>query len=151
MLTYIAAKVQAELAELQQMQRCELLELWGHHFKSQPLHRLSRKLIIHTIAYRIQEKAFGGLKPAVLRQLRSISSDQTHTARKSASRSTDRLAPGTQLLREWNDQTYYVIVLQKGFLWNGLTFPSLSAVARDITGARWSGPRFFGLNGERGS
>ena len=69
MATYSTATVQAELAELQQLQRSELWLLWGEHFKSDPPYRLSRKLLIHTIAYRIQEKTYGGLKPKVLRVL----------------------------------------------------------------------------------
>ena len=56
-----------------------------------------------------------------------------------------KLQPGSQLMREWSGRTERVEVLAKGFAWRGTVFPSLSAVARAITGARWSGPRFFGL------
>ena len=59
--------------------------------------------------------------------------------------SKPHLAPGTRLLREWNGRTHQVDVTDDGFVWNGETYRSLSAVARAITGARWSGPRFFGL------
>jgi hypothetical protein len=52
---------------------------------------------------------------------------------------------GTRLVREWNGKTHHVDVVQSGFVWNGGRYGSLSAIAREITGARWSGPRFFGL------
>lgn len=55
------------------------------------------------------------------------------------------LEPGTRLVREWNGSTHVVEVTERGFVWNGQAYRSLSAVARAITGARWSGPRFFGL------
>ena len=55
------------------------------------------------------------------------------------------MKPGTRLVREWNGRTYHVEVVADGFVWNGRTHRSLSAIAREITGAQWSGPRFFGL------
>jgi hypothetical protein len=53
---------------------------------------------------------------------------------------------GTRLIREWSGVTHAVEVIESGFLWNGNRYASLSAVAREIAGARWSGPRFFGLD-----
>ena len=61
------------------------------------------------------------------------------------SKKMSRLAPGTRLVREWNGKTHHVDVVDSGFVWNGASHRSLSAIAREITGARWSGPRFFGL------
>ena len=58
------------------------------------------------------------------------------------------LKPGGRLLREWNGVTHVVEVTETGFLWNGETWRSLSAIARAITGTHWSGPRFFGLTGK---
>ena len=55
------------------------------------------------------------------------------------------LCPGTRLLREWNGRQHFVEVVDKGFVFDGKTYRSLSAIARRITGAHWSGPRFFGL------
>jgi hypothetical protein len=59
-----------------------------------------------------------------------------------------KIKPGTRLLREWQGTVHEVLVLERGVAYQGKTWPSLSAVAREITGARWSGPRFFGLNGK---
>ena len=55
--------------------------------------------------------------------------------------------PGTRLIREWQGVTHEVTIEEKGFLWNGLRYRSLSRIAQEITGTKWSGPRFFGLNG----
>ena len=59
-----------------------------------------------------------------------------------------RLKPGTRLVREWNGRTYTVTITEDGFAYNGMTYSSLTKIARIITGAHWSGPRFFGLNGK---
>ncbi|WP_413719231.1 DUF2924 domain-containing protein [Silicimonas sp. MF1-12-2] len=61
------------------------------------------------------------------------------------------LKPGARLLREWNGVTHVVDVVEGGLVWKGETWRSLSVIAREITGAHWSGPRFFGLNGKGGS
>ena len=61
------------------------------------------------------------------------------------------LQPGTRLVREWNGTTHIVEVIEGGYVWNGDRLRSLSAIARSITGARWSGPRFFGLSSEDAS
>ena len=65
-----------------------------------------------------------------------------------ARRRVARLKPGARLVREWRGQSHTVIVLEDGFEWQGKRWRSLSAIAREITGAHWSGPRFFGLNGK---
>ena len=54
-------------------------------------------------------------------------------------------------MREWEGVSHRVMVMAEGFAWNGSTYPSLSKVARAITGTRWNGPRFFGLRDQKGS
>ena len=66
--------------------------------------------------------------------------------RQTVSSSMPRSPPGTRLVREWHGRTHHVDVIEDGFVFEGKTHASLSAIARQITGARWSGPRFFGLN-----
>ncbi len=61
---------------------------------------------------------------------------------------TTRIAPGMRLIREWNGSSHVVEVVDGGFVWNGKRYGSLSAIARAITGARWSGPRFFALTSD---
>ena len=95
----------------------------------------SREFLIRAVAYGIQAQAFGGLDARTLRLLRKAS--QTSGTRPKPQRS--RLGKGSKLFREWHGETHEVLVLEKGFAWRGETYPSLSAIARAITGARWNG------------
>lgn len=120
---------------------------WASTHGIEPLPRLSRELLIRGIAYRMQEQACGGLSKKLLRRLEQLT-DAAHASRGSSSSAVSRA--GTRLVREWEGRAHEVIVLEEGFLWNGSTYGSLSEIARLITGTRWSGPRFFGLQ-EKGS
>ncbi len=101
---------------------------------------------IRAVAYRMQVKRYGGLKPAVRRQLRKVADGGS--ARAAANVKSAGIAPGMRLIREWNGSSHVVEAVDGGFVWNGARYGSLSAVARAITGARWSGPRFFGLESD---
>ena len=92
----------------------------------------------------MQEIALGGLGPGRQRQLRQIAQQFKETG---AANTPPRpeLKPGTRLVREWQGRTYEVLVLDRGFSWQGTHYRSLSAIARTITGTPWSGPLFFGL------
>lgn len=70
-------------------------------------------------------------------------------AQKATRRKYPRYKPGTRLIREWQGVTCEVTIKEKGYTWNGMHYRSLSHIAREITGTRWSGPRFFGLNGKQ--
>ncbi len=104
-------------------------------------------MLIRAVAYGMQVKRYGGLKPAVRRQLRKAADGGS--ARAAANVKSEKVAPGTRLIREWNGSSHVVEAVDGGFLWNGNHYGSLSAVARAITGARWSGPRFFGLESDQ--
>ena len=136
--------VAEQLAALAAMERNDLIVEWRKQFRSSPPDRIRRDLLELGIAWKIQEKAFGGLKKAIASELRRLSEDLNETG---DIRKTERplLKPGTRLLREWGGETYEVTVLNDGFLWKDKTWKSLSAIAETITGAHWSGPRFFGL------
>jgi hypothetical protein len=90
--------------------------------------------------------------PAIRRTAESCRG-RVHTERRHGARETAyaALKPGGRLIREWNGVTHVVDVTETGFLWKGETWRSLSSIAREITGAHWSGPRFFGLNGTAAS
>ena len=107
--------------------------------------RLSRDLLIRGISYKLQEKACGGLSKAVVRKLEALSADPRHRDKRKPTPPIS-LKPGVRLVREWRGTTHLVLICSEGVEWRGRRYPSLSAVAREITGARWSGPRFFGLN-----
>lgn len=107
---------------------------------------LDRRLLIRALAYRMQERALGGVKPATRRLLLQIAHRLT-TGRPVLPCTSAR--PGTVLVREWHGTTHRVTVLTDGCAWRGHRYRSLSEVARAITGTRWSGPRFFGLGTAR--
>jgi len=109
---------------------------------------MSRQLLLRALAYRLQEQALGGLDRATRRRLDRAAADLA--AGRPLAAPAPKIKPGTRLLREWQGVVHEVIVLEGGLQYRGETWPSLSAVAREITGTRWSGPRFFGLKGTPG-
>ena len=104
-------------------------------------------LLARALAYAVQEKARGGLPSNVAREIRRSVADLAAT-----SLLPDRAAPlrpGTRLTREWHGRTHHIHVVERGYEYRDKPYRSLTAIAREITGARWSGPRFFGLAGAR--
>ena len=100
--------------------------------------------MIRAIAYRLQEKAFGGLKPSTRRLLARVA-EEAAAESSPKSLSVRKAKPGTILIREWQGKTHRVTVLGDGVSFKGKRYRSLSQVARMITGSQWSGPLFFGL------
>jgi DUF2924 family protein len=128
-----------ELRALPRLSRDELAEKWGALYGAPPPPRTSRSLMLRAVAYKLQENAYGGLSPALRRTLLGM-------GKASSAKPLPRsLRPGTILLREWQGVTHRVTVIEGGAIYRGEKYRSLSEVARLITGARWSGPRFFGL------
>jgi hypothetical protein len=136
------------LARLPQLELAELRQQWRALYKSDAPPHLGRELLLRAVAYRMQEVAFGGLRPERQRQLRQIVEEfnQTEEVRR---RARFELKSGTRLVREWRGRTYEVLVLDDRFSWQGTEYRSLSAIARKITGTAWSGPLFFGLKQNR--
>ena len=132
------------LARLPELELSELRQQWHALYKSDASRHLSRELLLRAVAYRMQELALGGLRPARLRQLRHIA-QQLKRTEGATIRARPELKPGTRLIQEWHGRTYDVLVLDDGFSWQGASYRSLSAIARKITGTAWSGPLFFGL------
>jgi hypothetical protein len=95
--------------------------------------------MLRAVAYKLQERAYGGLSAAVRRAL--MNREPTVLAKSH----TQQIRPGTVLVREWQGKTHRVEVIEGGAVYRGRRYRSLSEVAREITGSRWSGPRFFGL------
>jgi hypothetical protein len=138
------ARLEREIDALADLTRADLVARWRTHYRSDPPKGISRRLLIRAIAYEMQAKRYGGLKPATDRRLMKIANGTAlgdHGSRKAS----PALQPGARLVREWNGVSHVVEVVEGGCVWNGCRHRSLSAVARAITGARWSGPRFFGL------
>jgi hypothetical protein len=137
-------ELEAKLIAIEQLGLPELRTEWRRLYRKPPPHRLSRDLLVRGIAYKIQEAVHGGLSKPTLRRLRVLSDQSASGARGKLERQA-AFKPGTKLLREWNGTTHEVQVLADGFEWRGQTYASLSKIAKAITGAHWSGPRFFGL------
>ena len=143
----VCSKLEGEIAALDDLPRPDLIDRWQALHKSSPPKGLSRRLLILAIAYRMQVKRYGGLTPAVRRRLLKATNDGAPRTEARTS-GAPKVAPGTRLIREWNGVTHEVDAVDDGFVWQGTRYGSLSVVARSITGARWSGPRFFGLTSE---
>jgi Protein of unknown function (DUF2924) len=137
-------RVEAELELLPKLNAGQLDNRWRELFGTARPPRLYGPLLLGVLAYRLQEKAFGALKPATRRLLRQVAG--LPSERRSLNRlSQPRLKAGAVLLREWHGTAHRVTVLERGFDYQGQRFKSLSEIARRITGSRWSGPLFFGL------
>jgi len=143
----MSSLVRRKIAELQGLDTPALRTLWGEAFGGPPPKRTSRDLLLRALSYHVQEKAFGGLRPVTRRRL-VRAADEIASGRAPSPPPTV-VKPGTRLLREWRGVIHEVIVLEDGVQYRGETWASLSAVAREITGTRWSGPLFFGLKGRR--
>ena len=129
------------------MSPAQLRAEWRRVYRSSPP-RLTPDLLIRGIAYRLQERAHGSLPASLARQLdreaKRVLFDDTL-----ASKPELHLKSGTRLVRSWNGTTYSVLVTDNGFAMGDRNFTSLSHVAGAITGAHWSGPRFFGVKASR--
>jgi hypothetical protein len=126
------------VADIAAMERGALLALWRETVDTPPPRRLSTPFLRRMLAWDLQARRHGGLPPALATTLGRIAEGKDRTRRR-------KLRPGGRLVREWNGVTHVVDVVADGYLWRGTRYRSLSAIAREITGAHWSGPRFFGL------
>ena len=138
--------VAAQLRALEPMDGAGLRAEWRRLYRSTPPKRVSRELLILGVAWKIQERAQGGFSAATKRRLAALTQSLAQDGDIRRARVT-RPKPGSRLIREWGGRTHSVAVSEDGFEWNGKTWRSLSAIAREITGAHWSGPRFFGVTG----
>jgi Protein of unknown function (DUF2924) len=133
-----------KIATLTDLTAQQLRTEWRRLYRYNPP-RLSRDLLVRTIAYRMQELAYGGLSKRTQRRLVALTKE-LQTNGSIASDPGPRVRPGVGLVREWRGRTHTVVVTEDGFEYAGKTYSSLSKIAQTITGAHWSGPRFFGLN-----
>ncbi len=145
-----AVDIAPELDRLGDLTIFELRREWRRLHRMPPPMRLSRELLIRAITYKLQERALGGLSKSIIRKLESV---DVEPAAGDARKPTlpISLKPGPRLVREWRGVTHTVLVHADGVEWNGRRYKSLTLIAREITGAHWSGPRFFGLRKRAGS
>jgi len=136
------ASVAARVAALPGMSTADLKSLWRELFDAEPSIQNNKQYLVNRLAHRIQELAYGGIRPAIRAKLDAMADALDPKAPKQRN---DRPVVGTQLIREWKGAEERVTVVANGFEWQGRRFKSLSAVARAITGTQWNGPAFFGL------
>jgi hypothetical protein len=129
--------VEHQLAQLPNMSRLELRLLWKQLFDLEPSPMLRREVLMPILAYRIQENAYGGLKESTARKLRELAL--------AGGGPTVRPRTGTRYVREYGGKLHEVALLDDGYEHEGATYRSLTEIAKVITGAKWSGPAFFGL------
>ena len=125
-----------QIAEIDAMDRADCLARWREIFGRSPPKYLSPQFMKRVLIWEMQNRALGGVSAKTNRRLQQISSGK---------KLPTTAKPGSHLVREWNGRTYQVEVTGSGYIMEGKSWRSLSAMAKHITGANWSGPRFFGV------
>ena len=134
------------LAQIADKSSCELSTEWARRYGA-PAPNISPDLLRMGLAYKFQEQRQGALGRSTRTLLARASAD--HSTPAATVVRTRKLTPGTRLVRDWHGVGHTVTVLEQGFEYGGKTWPSLSAIAKAITGAHWNGLRFFGLTKAR--
>ncbi|WP_138933369.1 DUF2924 domain-containing protein [Roseovarius arcticus] len=132
--------MKVSVSDIETMNRPALISAWTDLFRCSVPKGLSQSFLRRFLAFEAQTRQFGGLPKGFM-------ADLERSASAPVGKSRPNLKPGGRLLREWNGVTHVVEVTEAGYLWNGQCHRSLSSVARAITGAHWSGPRFFRKGG----
>ena len=136
----------AQIDELAKLPLESLRERWTQIFGTPAPVAARSDYLVRAIAFHLQVKVEGGIALSAARRLQKRLRGLSVDAGAAVNR-PGKLRPGTRLLREWQGDTHEVTVLESGYCHLGVTYQSLSEIARLITGARWSGPLFFGLKG----
>ena len=137
------AKLEEELAALATMSPAQLRDKWQRVYREPPP-PFAPDLLARGIAYRLQEKVYGKLPAATRREIERLQRQYEKTG-EVLTEACATTKPGTVLIREWKQERHHVLILEDGYLYRDRRYSSLSQIANEITGVRWSGPRFFGL------
>lgn len=140
----MSSDLSAQLAALQTMTQVQLRAEWLQVHRSPPP-PLTTDLLARGIAWKLQERAQGGLPPSAVRELARLAKELA--GQENVNITAGRIKPGTRLVRDWGRASHHVTVLEQGYLYRDRHYRSLSQIARHITGSHMSGPRFFGLTG----
>lgn len=143
------ASVLARLAALKTMPIQALKQQWRDLFEKEPP-PYNRRFLESRLAYRIQELAYGGLKPEAIERLRALGEQLSRGKGRRRVSLERKPISGTRLIREWQGVEYTVTVRDDDYEFDGRPYKSLSSIARAITGTRWNGWVFFGLKNQRG-
>lgn len=137
------SKLDKQIELTEELPRDELITRWSKMHGCLPPKGMNNPMLVRSAAYQVQVKRLGGLKRETRKALLAIANGADHKPLIPK----PELKPGKRLMREWHGKTHQVEVIEDGFEWQGEIYTSLSAIAKAITGAKWSGPRFFGLHG----
>jgi hypothetical protein len=140
--------VSDEIARLAGLPTPALRAAWRRRYRTEAPASLSRDLLVRALAYKLQERAHGGLSQSAKRALHALAPTRA-AARAAAAAPRARLKPGARLVRDWHGEAHTVFVLADGFAYRGQRYRSLTQIAKAITGVHWSGPRFFGVSERR--
>ena len=142
-------QILARLTALKTTPTPRLKEQWRQLFDSEPP-AFNRRYLESRLAYRIQELAYGGLKPETVRRLEKLGEEldggRVNIRKRPAN---DRPVSGTRLIRDYQGVEHCVTVRDNDFEYQGRPYKSLSAIARAITSTQWNGLAFFGLKSGR--
>lgn len=142
----MTSRLNEQLEALRNCGSAQLREQWRTVFRT-AAPDMPTEMMRRALSWRLQERTHGGLSPVVLK---SIAGLQSKLAKGIGLTTAPALKSGTRLIREWHGRIYIVLVCDTGFEFEQRHYRSLSQIAREITGAAWSGPRFFGLNSRAG-
>jgi hypothetical protein len=144
----MSKSVLAQIGALKVMPVMALKARWRELFDTEPP-PYNRRFLESRLAYRVQELAFGGLKPETVERLAALAREVGGNAPRRARSAQERPIAGTRLIREWQGAEHSVTVRDDGYEYQGRPYKSLSAIARLIAGTRWNGWVFFGLKNQR--
>lgn len=144
-----AAQQTITLDSLPAMTNEELRGAWSRITGRPPPKTQSHEFLVMAVAWELQAKRFGGLKPAVRRKLEAMVAALQEGAATPQRERRPRYRPGTVVTKHWQGTSHAITVLESGYAYQGTVYKSLSEIARLITGTRWNGPRFFGLRGAK--
>jgi hypothetical protein len=145
----MASEITSVIEQLGRLSRSHLLDRWREIYGNTPSPKMRRELLVPLLAYRLQERTYGGLSSAALSELRRVANALKRSTGSTAAVLRPRIKPGTRFVRGWHGQRHEVTTTEAGFEYRSHTYKTLSKIARKITGTRWSGPAFFGLKKNR--
>jgi hypothetical protein len=141
--------LETRIAALPTLNKAQLLPIWEEVFSSPPPPTLRKQIMVPILAYRMQEKEYGGLSHSARQRLKTIAQGLGRRRRGSLHKEEDP-NPGTRLIRLWRGEVHEVVCREGIYEYRGREFASLSKIAKEITGAHRSGPAFFGTKGKQG-
>jgi hypothetical protein len=140
----VNASLSSKIAALPTMNKAQLLDVWAKNFSQAPPPKMRKEIMVPILAYRMQEREFGGLSHTTRNRLREIAKSLGPEKPRNGGTSPDT-ETGTRLIRSWHGEVHEVVSVADGYQYRGQRYRSLSVIARKITGTRWSGPLFFGV------